>query len=492
MLLDPTTLPPNFSFGPSRDGCGWSLWCAGSGGPGSPLEPPSAIPAGFQEPSATESACFVTGAGPVDVCGVEAAITPFGNVGPYGQFDNTGPWTSIAVTFSKPVSEVSVTADDPDYSGNFLVAYDSAGVEVARAAFQGDNRAGYYTVDRQTVKAPGIRSVTLFTAPSDYVGYRDLNFVPEGPDAALKVACTPSSVTRGADVVCSASVTPAQPYAVVRQKASGTDVSIDTNPAVTMGAGQSYEWRGPAVVDTKVRFEVEVNAGGRKKRLKQETKFSVTARVWPTPQIAIPLNAHRSVDPQGQMQPYPYNNVLGGSRPISPGDSLSVAAVTRVTVGPNAGLGFLTNPYHGSGWEVYLHPGLYPTPAGVTPGSPQYQVWNQWHDDQNGRGSGTCTQSVFAILVPEVERHEGLTRTPDSHYGVTQRVYQQRSPGEALEKAVARGSDDDVRQAAFDAWSAYHGPGSTYSSAQQQFDASDYPIIQNKIGCSPDYNPRDP
>lgn len=166
--------------------------------------------------------------------------------------------------------------------------------------------------------------------------------------------------------------------------------------------------------------------------------------------------------------------------------------MSLATGGPNRGLAILATPFTVGEWEVYLHPGLDPVPAGLTSGQPGYALWHRWHDDQNGRGSGTCTASVFAVLVPEVRRHEGVTRSPNSHWGVAGTAYASLSLADAIERVyVDSPLDDPVRQLGFDAWLQFHN-GQAYRRLQSQYDQRDYPIIQSAIGCGMDLSSNDP
>jgi hypothetical protein len=80
--------------------------------------------------------------------------------------------------------------------------------------------------------------------------------------AALSVQSAAPRLTRGDTVHCTASVTPAQPFTVVRRRAKRTNVAIDENPNASVASGVAYDWSGEAGTDTKVRTEVEVAVVG--------------------------------------------------------------------------------------------------------------------------------------------------------------------------------------------------------------------------------------
>jgi hypothetical protein len=120
--------------------------------------------------------------------------------------------------------------------------------------------------------------------------------------------------------------------------------------------------------------------------------------------------------------------------------------------------------------------------------------WDQWHDDQNAQGSGSCTQTVFSILLPAAEVHEGKTHAPNpnSHYGVALKAYQDFDLAGQLDSVVTVASvASDVRDAAYTAWSIFHQRGSRYKQRQDDFDAADYPRIAQSLGCQMDFNPKD-
>ena len=74
-----------------------------------------------------------------------------------------------------------------------------------------------------------------------------------------------------------------------------------------------------------------------------------------------------------------------------------------------------------------------------------YKPWHKWHNDQNGKGSGTCTAIVWTQLLPWVSRHEGATQDPDSHYGGGVKACSELDLSTELEKVVVKGDDTQVR-----------------------------------------------
>ena len=124
--------------------------------------------------------CFIY-YGPNDTqCGINTNINPFVTGGPFGGFQSTtgtGAQSPITITFSAAVSSVTVTALDPDFVGNHMIAYDASGNEVGRVSFDGDNYAGVYTESRKTITGKGIVKVLLVPDPNDYVAWDHVKFI---------------------------------------------------------------------------------------------------------------------------------------------------------------------------------------------------------------------------------------------------------------------------------------------------------------------------
>ncbi len=95
---------------------------------------------------------------------VTASIVPFFTGGPFGGFQSkpgTGVQRTITITFSGPVSSVTITALDPDFFGNRAEARNASGALVASQGFAFDNTPGELTTSTVTLTAPGIIRVLL-------------------------------------------------------------------------------------------------------------------------------------------------------------------------------------------------------------------------------------------------------------------------------------------------------------------------------------------
>lgn len=113
---------------------------------------------------------------------VTFTITPFVTGGPFGGFQSTpgtGFQTTITISFSGPVSSVTITALDPDFGGNRMRALNAGGTLVDEAFFAGDNTPGEFTRSTATVSGSGIVTVLLIPDPLDYIAYSGLQFTPD-------------------------------------------------------------------------------------------------------------------------------------------------------------------------------------------------------------------------------------------------------------------------------------------------------------------------
>lgn len=127
---------------------------------------------------------------------VTASIVPFFTGGPFGGFQSkpgTGVQSTITITFSGPVSSVTITALDPDFAGNRAVARNASGAVVASRGFAFDNTPGEFTFSTVTLTAPGIITVSLIPAPLEYVAYTGLSFVAESSPGTATFPSLPSS-----------------------------------------------------------------------------------------------------------------------------------------------------------------------------------------------------------------------------------------------------------------------------------------------------------
>lgn len=117
-----------------------------------------------------------------------ASISPYCTGGPFSGFQSvagTGYQTSITVWLNHSASAVTATVLDPDYSGNYMAAYNSAGSEVGRVYFDYDGTPGSFTSSTKTVTGSGIVRVALVNDALDYVAWDKVHtlhpYVTGGP-----------------------------------------------------------------------------------------------------------------------------------------------------------------------------------------------------------------------------------------------------------------------------------------------------------------------
>lgn len=306
--------------------------------------------------------------------------------------------------------------------------------------------------------------------------------VTELPPATLecKGANGDTLVERGQTVRCA--LRSRNSFRVLTRRASGTGFVVAEAPGTSHAAGTEHVWEGPAVATSQVEMVAEITENGTTTQGTYTASFTVKPRVWPKLHLDPPVV---TIGLRGPMTPYP-NGVWGNGGPDMNQATLNAIPVTRPAAGPNTGVAFLTNPWPGVEFTIFLHPAMYNNPG--TPASPS----QQWHVDQNGVGSGSCTQSLFAIMAPFAERHEGVTQAANSHFGITQTWYNNNNFEQDLEQIYKQSPRDvDVRRAAYNEFTRLHNTG-TYNSLHATFDAAETPAFMAAIGCSMDFNLGDP
>jgi hypothetical protein len=385
---------------------------------------------------------------------------------------------NVSFQLARNASEVSAYVTS--LYGISLTCYNAQGGQVGSASAPAPNLANYSgSVAGPNalirVRGSGITRCT-FSGTPNYFTVDDITINMDD----VRLTCTPSPVERGQSVRCA--MTPDKPYRVVSRRATGSGFTIEETPGSSHGANTEFVWEGPAVATSRVRVVLQVtNDNGSTEQKTYNADFRVQERNWPKLQLNAPSV---TIGLRGNMTAYPANGVMGNARPEMNVGAVNAMPVTRPTAGPNTGLAFLTNPWPAVDHTIFLHPAMYNNPT--TPPTPS-QVW---HVDQNGQGSGTCTQAMFAILEPFASRHEGVTQASNSHWGITQRFYQNSDSEQRLERIFRNTADAGVvRQAAYDEWVRLHS--GTHQNQQAAFDAAEYPALAAAIGCTLDNNPND-
>lgn len=296
------------------------------------------------------------------------------------------------------------------------------------------------------------------------------------PKLECKGADGNTEIERGQTVRCT--ITPDKPYKVLSRRATVTGfTTIADEPGTSHAANTQYVWEGPAVANAQVQMLIETSEEGGPKQTTHSAAFTVRARDWPKLQLSAP---NVQVRLRSNMPAYPVRGVLGVAVPFIPPATLDALPVTRASSGPNQGLSFLTDPLPTVSHNIYLHPGLESRPS--TPPTPD-QVWR---NDQNGRGDGDCTSSVFGLLRREIERHEGVTQASSSHWGITARFFREQEFEQRLEEQVLVGDEASLRQQAGSVFRQLIGTG-PHKEAQETFDRVDRARVNERLGCRLDY-----
>ncbi|HSU13057.1 hypothetical protein [Longimicrobium sp.] len=302
------------------------------------------------------------------------------------------------------------------------------------------------------------------------------------PDESLvcKGADGSAAVERGTPVRCVFHST-RRSYTVLAQRATGKGFTVAETPNASRAAGADWVWEGNAVASTHV--EMRVSLEGEQKTFAAD--FTAKPRDWPKLTVGTPTVTEGM---RGGMQPYPPSDgrgELGNALPEMDPAKIAAVRLSRPTAGPNTGLMYMLDPWPVIDFSIYLHPAIFDHPE--RPSDPS-QVW---HADQNGRGSGTCTQAMFTTLEAQVRRHEGATQAPDSHWGVAQRFFQGSNVEQELEQTYAQTTNPDlVLQDAYDRLGRMLRK--QLDPLQEAFDKTDTPLLIASLGCKLDHNRSDP
>ena len=252
----------------------------------------------------------------------------------------------------------------------------------------------------------------------------------------------------------------------------------------TDGDVASPIWEGPMAEDGTVEVRARIGSGTDSVL---SARISVEPRIWPVMRYGTPRTLVH-VDPLSMAAYPPAGRAWGRFEPTWP-DFASVPA-TGISTGPNAGSWILRDPVGLPAPIVHLHPGLFPSSSGGAGGT-AVLLWHLWYLDQNGRGSGTCNAPDVSTFRSNVERHEGLSMAPISHFGVANDVLRSENLHRRFEAVVSKLDLDHLRFEANDLWQNFLAAGSAYRTRQNAFDATDTPVVY-AIGCTLDDNLSDP
>lgn len=402
----------------------------------------------------------------------------------------------ISITFSRPVYGITVSGVGAiSCNGTYgtIIAFDAADSELLRVAMQMIDPSDCGVDDitfGATGSTPPATSITRIVidppTPFSFPVFPDLTglmtalytvtFHDKAIKPELRVACAPTSVLRGDPVTCEATVTGGVPFTVIERRAKGKGFKVSESTPVPVPGGQSFIWDGDAVAATEVMFAVTFSDDGQVRNKTAKATFSIDPRSWRP--LQLQQAPTHSIDLGPGMTDYPSNGRLGVfeyAHPVIGG----AGTFTQVGTGPNRGLYFFVSeiglPDISTAWT---HPGLY---GGRLIGG--QVIGLAWYNDQNGQGSGTCTQSVLPGLATMVEVHEGVTRAPNSHWAVANAAFTAEQLHVKLERLYAV-SDFELLKRATDLYTGFfEGP---YRREQDAFDRKDRPLIFGSLGCQLD------
>lgn len=430
-------------------------------------------------------------------CGSFVSVSP-------GWFQGYAQPDPIEAYFTGPIMSVTVVGSGAitcSGSPGSIVGYDASGSEIGRVGMslidpadcsppENPDNVTYGAqgtlvtttpIARVEILPPDLLEFPVFDLTGHASAYYTLTYAAGQAKPELVVDCTPNPVERGQTVTCDGVLKNGPAYVLVERRAKGKGFTIAETPNTSLAAGEHFTWAGDAVAKTEVKFRVQyTDASGATKTPDKSVTFDVNARGWPVMQLTNAPQHTIAVYPPILLE-YPTNGTLGffWFEDPDPSNSSIVPVTSQATSGPNTGLWYFGAPIPMPTISyAYTHPGMY---ASATGG-------RAWYNDQNNKGSGTCTQAVLPSLASQAERHEGVTQATNSHYGVANRVYRDEALHLQFEKIYTSRSAGELIKEAGKVFKKFD---STYNSAQATFDSNDRPLIFGSLGCSLDFNPSD-
>lgn len=436
-----------------------------------------------------QATCQLTAA--AGTCGdVEYTISPFAPGSPFGDFQSnsgTGASSAITISFSSPIQSITVTIEDPTFAGNTMTASGPSG-SVGSVSFAFSGQPGTNIPDTQTLSGE-ITSVLLVPAADDYVAYR-ATVVAE--DRQLVVECTPTTVTRGEEVTCTARLNTDEEWTatIVTSRASNGQTAFATFDVIE--DGKAIESRGPAVFSSTVTVEgLFTPPSGIPEAVDGTATFTVEARAdFSAPQLpGDPIVLEDALHGGGRPP------LLGGyTRPaLDLGQQgASQLQLQPVSDGPNAGFSYLLAPPALKQPLVLLHAAL-----GGSGG---------WYNDQDGEDHGNTTgplglrycvgADITGTLKADVIRHEGALPPTQSHHSIwVTTVLPLPASIAVFETAYfdTRQSDAKIRSDLIGRWTIF--TDGAYAVYHAPFELADLgpnlEVAQQRIGCEFDNNPGD-
>ena len=237
---------------------------------------------------------------------------------------------------------------------------------------------------------------------------------------------------RTATVHCAVHLPDTLALRVVRRSAVPTDTlmrwSVDDSVTILGPPGSSYDWYGMALVPTIVTIKILVTADSL-----PIPPLSLTMGFTPKPRpnwgkldmdssAVIEVEAY---DPKDLMRKSTFDNfTLSAATFVGNVFADTSVYTTSDTSGPNRSLSYMVGPGHLPPWIVYMNPVLYASPNPPV-GLGDTAVYNRTYPFQTGDTIPNdslhrhyCSHAELTAAIPTLERHEGVGRMPNSHYGV--------------------------------------------------------------------------
>jgi hypothetical protein len=227
-----------------------------------------------------------------------------------------------------------------------VVIHPNSPLHFTEFSYQNDGTCGFIEIPHE------VRASTTYI-----LAFREFPVV----DLRFDVSCDPQ-ITRRSDVRCFGRVSPAQAFSLVRKQADAEGHSYVDNTVQQFAAGQEVDWVGPAIVDTRVTFEIEVSTSGGLRRLQDDAGFVVIPQTWPVlvmPPLPAPVLT-------GGPPTMPYPPVLEKQgQQVVPDGALGLTEViydnigrVNVPTGPNTNWFYIPDPVTIASVTITLNRGL--------------------------------------------------------------------------------------------------------------------------------------
>jgi hypothetical protein len=303
----------------------------------------------------------------------------------------TGASNPITITFSEPVSSITITIQDPTWAGNTMTAYGPTGQVVGSVGFAFSGVPGVNLSDTKSISG-SISSVILTPADEDYVAYSGLFM----ESIQLNVTCDSTSVVRGGAISCTAAPPTPGTLAIIGwsfTSTGGQRIERQVNPT-------SPTWSGTMALSGTIAAEGTVdgvNGTG-------SATVHVTSRTW----TDSTLKSHMVLTPTTLSARPASMAGLGnfaGTLPLDPDINRWLATIGDH--GPNHDFSYLIGlpPITTTASQVNTN--------AINGDSIFYQV-----QEPKRKKIGQlwyCPKSVVTgVLFSLVEKHEGAVSTPET------------------------------------------------------------------------------